>query len=125
MQHHDRVRARRPLALRAVGVVLGLAAAVTAENEDVLPRQDRRASLQGILGGLRQLALLDLGGDREGDEAEQEPAAGEDQDPARARDACRRSAARRSHGSRRLPPDPPMLARLGLVIRSRRLGRDL
>ena len=62
--------------------MLRLAAAVAAENENVLAEQHGGPALERILGRLRQLALLDLGRDREGDEAEQQPAHRDDQHPA-------------------------------------------
>ncbi len=74
MQDHDRVGARRTLALGAAGVRLPVAAAVAAEDEDVLTRQQVGPAGERLLGGVVELALLDLGRDREGDEAEQEPA---------------------------------------------------
>ena len=82
MQDHDRVRPRRALTLAPAGVVLGLAPSIAAQDEDVLSGQHGRSAVERVLGRLRQLALLDLRRDREGDEAEQQPAHHDDQDPA-------------------------------------------
>jgi hypothetical protein len=68
VQHHDRVRARRALALGARRVALTVAAAVAAEDEDVLAGEQVRPALQGVLGGVVELALLDLGRDGERDD---------------------------------------------------------
>src|SRR5262249_30187111 len=64
------------------GVVLRLSAPVAAEDEDVLTEEDAGTAIEGVLRRLRQLPLLDLRRDREGDEAQQQPADREDQDPA-------------------------------------------
>ena len=83
MQDHDRVRARRapgprlPLALCWV-----LPRRSPPRMRMFWPSQHGGAALERVLGRLRQLALLDLRRDREGDEAEQQPADGDDQDPA-------------------------------------------
>ena len=127
VQDHDRVGARRPLALGAAGVLLPVPAAVAAEDEDVLAGQHVGAALERLLGRVVQLALLVLGRDREGEEADQEPGRDPDQDPAQPAGARRR---RRESRSRRPPPPPPLVSRRsfamsGLPRRSRSPGRDL
>ena len=101
------LRRRRP---RLLGVGR---AGVGAEDEDRLgARQQQRVAVQGVLRFAGKLERLQLGGDREGQEAEQDPSQSGDADPFE--DALETGARR---------PRPAALA--GLAILARPLARQL
>ena len=48
---------------------------VGAQHEDRLPAEQERAAVEHLVDAVDELSLLNLGGDHEGDDADQDPAA--------------------------------------------------